>query len=299
MRRVGRALPPAPAVRPRPTVRDALVMGAVQGPTELLPVSSSAHIALLACVLGGREVSRDADLSDALEVALHAGTALALLIAGRGELLRTARELDGARLSTGALALAPPALVGYLLERAPARRPNTPKTIATGLALGGVALALADRRPQVRGLARADRRDGIALGVAQAAALLPGVSRNGATLTAARALGFARADAQALSWRVGLPVIFGATLLKARRLAQRGVPPESGRVLSAGASAAFLSTLVGAPLIAPRRRGRALGPFALYRLCLAFVAWRGLPTRPGLRDATRCGPAQPPPDGAQ
>ncbi len=299
MRRVGRALPRASAVRLRPTVRDALLMGAVQGPTELLPVSSSAHIALLARALGGPEAPPDADLRDALEVALHAGTTLALLIAGRGELLRTARELDSARLAAGALALAPPAFVGYLLERAPARRPSTPKTIATGLALGGAALALADRRPQARGLVQVNPRDGVALGVAQTAALLPGVSRNGATLTAARALGFAREDAQALSWRVGLPVILGAALLKARRLAQRGVPRENRRVLVAGAGAAFLSTLAGAPLIAPGRRGRGLGRFALYRFGLALVAWCSLPARRGVRGATRCGSAQPPPDGAQ
>lgn len=264
-------------------MRAALIMGAVQGPTELLPVSSSAHIALLAHVLEGSELpvagDPEADLRDALEVALHAGTALALLIAGRRELLRTARELDGARLAAGALALAPPALVGYLLERAPARRASSLRRIAAGLALGGSALALADRRPQVRTLAQAAPRDGLALGVAQAAALFPGVSRNGATLTAARALGFAREDAQALSWRVGLPVMLGAALLKARRVAQRGVPAKGGRILAAGAGAAFLSTLAGAPLIAPGRRARGLALPALYRLGLALVAWRGADRR--------------------
>jgi undecaprenyl-diphosphatase len=202
-------------------------------------------------------------------VALHAGAALALALAGRGELMRAARELDGSRLAAGALALAPPALAGYLLERAPARRPSAPRTIALGLALGGVALALADARPQTRTLAQAGPRDGLALGLAQAAALLPGVSRNGATLTAARVRGFARADAQALSWRVGLPVIVGAAVLKGWRLAQRGVPTGGGGTLAAGAGAAFLSTLAGAPLIGPARRGRRLLPFALYRLGLA------------------------------
>jgi undecaprenyl-diphosphatase len=269
----------------RLTPRDALLLGAVQGPTELLPVSSSAHIALLARVLVAPEAGADAELRDALEVALHAGTALALLLAGRGELLRAARELDGGRLAAGALALAPPALVGYLLERAPARRASSPRRIAAGLALGGAALALADRRPQARRLVQAAPRDGLALGVAQAAALLPGVSRNGATLTAARARDFAREDAQALSWRVGLPVMLGAALLKARRLAQRGVPPGGGWVLGVGAGAAFLSTLAGAPLIARGRRGRALAPFALYRLGVALVAWRGADRRKRLPTA--------------
>ena len=265
-------------MRPRPSAREALVLGVVQGPTELLPVSSSAHIALLvgrsdgstpAARPGDTDAARDAELRNSLEVALHAGTALALLLVGRGELVRVARGLNGARLAAGTLALAPPALVGYLLERAPARRPSAPRSIAAGLALGGAAMALADRRPQTRTLAQAGPRDALALGVAQAAALLPGVSRNGATLTVSRARRFAREDAQALSWCAGLPVIVGAAALKAARLAQRGAPPGAGRTLTAAAAAAFLSTLASAPLIRPGRRGRKLLPFALYRLGLA------------------------------
>ena len=139
-----------------------------------------------------------------------------------------------------------------------------------GLALGGAALALADARPQPRSLAQAGPCDGLALGLAQAAALLPGVSRNGATLTAARARGFARADAQALSWRVGLPVIVGARRRSRARVWCNVVcPPAPGGRSAAGAGAAFLSTLAGAPLIGERRRGRRLAPFALYRLGLA------------------------------
>jgi undecaprenyl-diphosphatase len=262
-------------MRPRPALREALVLGAVQGPTELLPVSSSAHIALLAGRLGSLDEDPDSRLRDSLEVALHAGAALALLLAGRRELAATARELNGSHLATGALALAPAALAGYLLERLPDRRPSSPRTIAAGLALGGVAMAVADSRPQIRTLAQVRPRDGVALGVAQALALAPGVSRNGATLTAARARGFARADAQSLSWRVGLPVIVGAAALKARRLAQLGVPPEAGWTLTIGGAAAFSSTLLAAPLLRAERRGRRLAPFALYRLGLALLAVRG------------------------
>jgi undecaprenyl-diphosphatase len=130
----------------------------------------------------------------------------------------------------------------------------------------------ADTRPDARGLADFGPRDGLVLGLAQALALLPGVSRNGATLTAARARGFAREDAQALSWRAGLPVIAGAAGLKASRLIQRGAPPGAAPALAVGTGAAFLSTLASAPLIRPGRRGRALWPFALYRAGLALAA---------------------------
>jgi undecaprenyl-diphosphatase len=265
----------------RLTPRDALLLGAVQGPSELLPISSSAHIALLTHALSGPGGAPEMELQDSLEAALHAGAAAALLIAGRREVLRTARELDGARLAAGVLALAPPALAGYLLERRPTARRHGPRALAAGLTAGAAAMALADARPQTRTLAQATPGDGLLLGVAQATALLPGVSRNGATLTAARARGFAREDAQALSWRVGLPVIAGAAALKTWRLARHGVSREELRLLGAGAAAAFVSTLAGAPLIGPGRRGRGLAPFALYRLALAAVAIRA--PRPGKR----------------
>ncbi len=272
-----------------------MLLGLAQGPTEVLPLSSSAHIALLPRLAGWPEAQLDTELSNSLEVALHAGAAAALLVyAGmlaegecppasakraspesatlRGELARGLRELDGRALVSAVLALAPPALVGYLLEKRLERRPSSPRALAAGLALGGAAMAWADLRPQARGLQDAAPLDGLALGVAQALALLPGVSRNGAALTAARARRFAREDAHALSWRVGLPVIAGATALKARRLVQHGVPPGAVPALTAGAATAFLSTLASAPLIRPGRRGRALWPLALYRAGLALAA---------------------------
>jgi undecaprenyl-diphosphatase len=264
--------------RPRATratrlpLHHALLLGLVQGPTEVLPVSSSAHIALLPRLAGWPHAERDAELRNTLEVALHAGTAVALALALRGELGRALRELDGGTFVSTSLALAPPALVGYLLERRLERRPSTPRALAAGLALGGAAMALADSRGGTRKLADAGPRDGLALGFAQALALLPGVSRNGAALTAARARGFAREDARTLSWRAGLPVIAGAAGLKAYRLARRGTTPGAVPALAVGAGAAFLSTLACAPLIRPGGRGRALWPFALYRAGLALAA---------------------------
>ncbi len=239
----------------------------MQGPTEVLPVSSSAHIALLPRLAGWPHARQEPELRNSLEVALHAGTAAALTFALRGEL-----GLNGRALAMEALALAPPALAGYLLERRLERRPSGPHALAAGLALGAAVMAVADRGAGTRRLADAGPGDGLALGLAQAIALLPGVSRNGATLTAARARGFAREDAQALSWRVGLPVIAGAAALKASRLAQRGAPPDAVPALAVGAGAAFVSTLACAPLIQPGGRGRALWPFALYRTALALAA---------------------------
>lgn len=249
-------------------LRHALILGLLHGPTELLPVSSSAHTALLPRLLGWPSADLDGELGTTFEVALHGGAALGLAYALRHDLADTLRHLDRRRLTLLALSGAPPALVGYGLKR----RLAGSRTIACGLLGGGAAMALADRfAPRTRLAPDATPRDGLLLGLAQALALFPGVSRNGAALTAARSLGFAREDAQALSWQVALPVIFGAVLLKGRRPAGQPLPAGLAAPFAVGAGASLLSTLACAPLIAPSRRGRALLPFALYRAALAAL----------------------------
>jgi undecaprenyl-diphosphatase len=132
-------------------------------------------------------------------------------------------------------------------------------------------MAIADRRPQDRGPGEATPADGLALGVAQATALAPGVSRNGATLAAARWRRFTRQHANLLSRTVALPVIVGATLLKGARLRQRGVDHGLGRAMAAGIAASFASTLASQKLIDLVERDRALWPYAAYRVGLAGV----------------------------
>jgi undecaprenyl-diphosphatase len=277
-------------------LRHALALGLLQGPTELLPVSSSAHTALIPWLAGWPYSRLDPELRKSFEVALHAAAAAALAIDMRAELVNSARELSGRRIAVIALSLGPPALAGYVLERPIERRLGGPRSIAAGLLAGALAMARADLRPG-RGAesasARAQRdagrdgghaqrgrreddagpRDGLVLGAAQVAALIPGVSRNGAALTAARARGFAREDAQTLSWHAGLPVIFGASALKAWRLRRRGVPDGAGAALAVGAIGAFVSTAVSARrLRRARAGGRALLPYAAYRCMIALIA---------------------------
>ena len=128
-----------------------------------------------------------------------------------------------------------------------------------------------DRTPQARGRGDADAVDGLCLGIGQAAALAPGVSRNGATLTAARLRGFTREQSNILSRTVALPVIVGAALLKGGRLRKRGVSPANRRALAAGTAASFASTLTSQALIGLVERDRALWPYALYRSGLATL----------------------------
>src|SRR5207245_500876 len=150
-----------------------------------------------------------------------------------------------------------------------------------GLRGGALAMAWADRTPQARDSMDAGMRDALWLGLAQASALIPGVSRNGATLAAARLRRFTREDANRLSRHVALPVIAGATALKTVRLRGRGLPPRAGLPFALGAAASFASTLSSTWLIKQVERDRSLLPYAVYRLGLAAaVAWR-LAHQPG------------------
>lgn len=252
----------------------AAALGALQGPTELLPVSSSGHLALVPWLLGWEWADADGDLRKAFEVMLHAGTAVALLIALPDELVpRTVQQCV-----VRALSVAPAALVGYLFERPIERRLGTPRTVAVGLIGGGLALALSDRAPETRNHDEAKVQDALWLGLAQACALFPGVSRGGATLAAARLRGFRRADAQALSRELALPVIAGAALLKGVRLQASGLPRRGRASFMVGALVSFASTLAARPLLRFAGADRPLASFAAYRIALATVVFVRLRT---------------------
>jgi undecaprenyl-diphosphatase len=249
----------------------AAALGALHGPAELLPISSSGHVTLVPWLLRWEYTSLDDELRKSFEVALHAGTAAALLITLRTEVAEAMHGMGLRRIALIALSFAPPAVVGYTLERPIERHLGTPFTIALGLLAGSGVMAIADRKPQARGHAEAGWGDSLALGLAQACALVPGVSRNGATLAAARLRRFTREDANRLSRHVALPVIAGATLLKAIRLRRRGLPPGTAGPFAMGAFASFASTLGSTWLIRQVERDRSLLPYAAYRSALALV----------------------------
>ncbi len=253
------------------TIGQALALGALHGPAELLPISSSGHIALIPWLLDWDYDRLDGELRKSFEVVLHAGTAAALLITLRGEVDDALRGMDFRLAALIALSFAPPALIGYRLERQIERHLGTPPTIAAGLIAGAVVMAWADRRPQTRRSPQAGPIDALCLGLAQSCALIPGVSRNGATLAAARLRGFTREDANRLSRHVALPVIAGATVLKSVRLARRGLPPHTAVPFMAGAVASFGSTLGSTWLIRQVERDRSLLPYAAYRVCLGLA----------------------------
>jgi undecaprenyl-diphosphatase len=251
----------------RLSVRQAVALGLIQGPAEVLPVSSSGHLVLIPALLDWPYARLSPDIRKAFEVALHMGAGLALAWLLRDDVAAAIRDPAGTTLLT-----APAAGAALAFEDRIEQKASDPRVVARAMIAGGAALAAAGAVPRSEGVTPLNLGHKLAIGIAQACALVPGVSRNGATLTAARALGFDRETASRVSWQAGLPIIGGATVLKLVRLSQRGLDRELRLPFAAGAAAAFAATLASAPLLRVRhQRGIAayriaLGAFALHRL---------------------------------
>ena len=247
-----------PMRRAEPRLTETVALGLLQGPAELFPISSSAHVGLLPWALGWRHARLPAATRKEVEVALHLGTAAALAL-----------ERRPLRWALLACATAPPALAGLLLERPIEERLGTPPTIAVGLLAGAAAMAIADRVPARRAAGEAGTSDGAWLGLAQALALFPGVSRSGATRAAARSRGFDRAGAAALSREVALPVLAGAAALKGVRLALRRPSRREATTLVAGAAAAAVSSAAALRAERALAADAPLAGWAAYRAAVA------------------------------
>jgi len=288
---------PPPGVTPA----RAAALGLIEGPTELLPVSSSAHLILVPWLAGWQWERLDPELRKCFEVALHAGAAAALLVGQRHLIASELRAFDSRRAAVLGLSFAPAAIAGYALERPIERRLGGPAATAAGLLLGAAAMVLADRRPQRGDRDEARPADGLALGVAQAAALVPGVSRNGATLAIARWRGFSRERANLLSRTVALPVIVAAAVLKGARMRRRGIDRGQRRAMAVGVGASFASTLASQRLIRVVERDRALWPYAAYRAAVAGIVlgrlWRTRRGQTQPRSLTPIDGAAPSEDG--
>jgi undecaprenyl-diphosphatase len=252
------------------------VLGAIQGPTELLPVSSSGHLALLPRLLGWDYTALPGSTRKSFEVALHAGSVPVLA----GIALRLQRAAALPEPAGLALALLPAAVAGLALERAIEERLGGARSASVAQIAAGAALLVADRGPADRD--RATTGDHLAVGMGQAVALVPGVSRSGAALTAARMRGLSRPAALRLSLTAAVPVTLAAVALKAARaLAAAGRsrpqtpfaaaedPPHWSALV--GACAAFASALAVLPLVNRLDRTRSYAPLAAYRIAIGAL----------------------------
>jgi undecaprenyl-diphosphatase len=248
----------------------AVVLGIIQGLSEFLPISSSAHLALAPWLLGWD------DPGLAFDVALHFGTLLAVLWYFRSEWAALVRAAFGI-ITTGRietpekrrvmyliLATIPGAIGGYLLQEQAATSFRSPQLIGITVIVVGIVLWLVDKLvDQRRVLGEMRWIDALLIGLSQAIALIPGVSRSGATMTTSRGLRFDRESAAEFSFLMSMPIIVAAIIMEGpKALAESGLTNE----IMSGVAASAISGWLAISVLMRYVSRHSYGIFAFYRV---------------------------------
>ncbi|HEU5280139.1 MAG TPA: undecaprenyl-diphosphatase UppP [Gaiellaceae bacterium] len=272
----------------------ALVLGIVQGATELLPISSSGHLILVPWAAGWHYLQAHPDFNKTFDVALHLGTLIAVVLYFWRDVVRLVRawwqSVTRRRIETADervawyvfVATVPAAIAGAAGESFIEDKLGDPWQIAILLALFAVILWISDRVSPRRSMEDIGWRGALGVGLAQCLALMPGASRSGVTITAARFLKLNRDDAARLSFLLLIPIVFGAALLKGAKVAVDGLPPGSAGPFVVGMIAAAVVGLVAIWGLLGYVRRHTYTVFVVYRLALAAAiliaigaGWRG------------------------
>ncbi len=254
---------------------EVVVLALVQGLTEFLPISSSAHLILPSQILGWP------DQGLAFDVGVHVGTLLAVMLYFRRDIyqLLTAwfRQISGqgdsqeARLAWYViLATIPAGLAGALGSGWIETNLRSALVIALATIGFGVILGVADRKTGSRGMEQLNIKDAVTIGLAQALALIPGTSRSGITMTAALFLGLKRDTAARFSFLLSIPLILAAGLLKGLELANTGTESQWSLIV-VGSLISAVSAYACIHLFLTFLEKISFMPFVIYRLLLGIL----------------------------
>lgn len=257
------------------TFSQSLVLGLLQGLAEFLPISSSAHLTLAPWLLGWP------DPGVAFDVALHVGTLIAVLGYFRDEWVQLARAawevvrtqridtVEQRRAVYLVIATIPGVIGGVLLQKQAEHAFRAPWLIALALISMGLLLWMVDSAArQKRALAAMNAVDALLIGLSQVAALIPGVSRSGATITMGRALSLDRESAATFSFLMSMPIIAGAALFEGRHVLH---DPMLGRQALVGVVASAISGWWAITFLMRYVLRKSYGIFAFYRVVLGLV----------------------------
>ena len=275
----------------------ALVLGVVQGATELLPISSSGHLILVPWLFEWTYLEENDAFNQTFDVSLHLGTCIAvgayfwrdvveLVRAWLGTLRRRSITTPSERLAWAVVvATIPAALVGCALEDPIADHLGEPWQIAIFLAAFGLLLGWADRRPTTDTIERVRVRQGLWVGLAQCLALMPGVSRSSITITAARFLGLDRDASARFSFLLLLPITLGAVLFKGvTDVVLADLPSGTTGPFVVGVLASLGTGLVAILWLLDYIRRHTYDLFVVYRIVVAIAILLLIAT--GVRSAT-------------
>ena len=275
----------------------ALVLGLVQGLTELLPISSSGHLILVPWAAEWTYLEQNDRFNQTFDVALHLGTLVAVGAYFWGDIVRLVgawlgsvrrRRIDSSDERVAwfvVVATIPAGVVGLVGENVIADSLGEPWQIAILLAAGAALLWFADRAPQERAMGDLGMRHAVAMGLAQALALAPGVSRSGITITAGRLMRLDRDAAARFSFLLLLPTVLGALLLKGVGDVLLGDLPDGWQgPFLVGTLASLASGLLAIDWLLGYVRRHTYDIFVWYRLIAAAIIL--LVIASGVREAT-------------
>jgi len=248
-----------------------VVLGFVQGLGEFLPISSSAHLVLVPWLMNW------AYFGLTFDIALHFGTLIAVVIYFRKDWLKLLhhgftkpREREGKLFWYLVLATIPGALIGFMLEDAAETIFRQPVLIAGMLMVLGALLYAADRRGKKQiDVENISLRTSFLIGLSQALAIIPGVSRSGVTMTTALALGMTREGAARFSFLLSAPIILGAALVKVPELAANPSVIDAGFLT--GMLVACASGLAAIGFLLRYVQTRTFLPFVMYRFAVGAL----------------------------
>ncbi|MFT4864960.1 MAG: undecaprenyl-diphosphatase [Ilumatobacter sp.] len=264
----------------------AIVLGLVQGFSEFLPISSSAHLLFVPWLLGWDDFSSAGgeSLKQSFDVALHLGTFVAVLGYFRKDVTSYVVEgtklvftrtkpvtTDGRLAWLFVLATIPAATIGAIFEDQIGTALGSPLIIALSLIGFGILLGVADRAAGKRKVEDFRMPDSLKVGVAQALALNPGTSRSGITMTAARWIGFDRDAAVRISFVMSLPVIFGAVVFKMLKMFSEGGYEDLLVPMAVGIVTSCISGLFAVWGTIKLVSTHSLVPFVIYRIAIGVL----------------------------
>ncbi len=279
------------------TILQALILGIVQGLTEFLPISSSGHLILVPWLFGWNFFQLHPDLNKTFDVALHLGTFIAALVYFWRQIVVILRawvvSLRKRRVETADERLAwlllistvPAGLVGVAFESFVEDQLGKPYLICIMMFAFALVMLLADRTARLNKTMTDMRWPGaLGIGVAQAIALSPGVSRSGITMVTGLFMGLDRESTARYSFLLSVPVVGGAALLKLAQLAKDGMPPHMAQPFLVGTVAAAVSGLAAIWFLISYLRTHTFTIFIVYRLAVATALLIVIAT--GFRHAT-------------
>ena len=257
------------------TLEQIIVLAVVQGITEFLPISSSGHLILVPVLVGWQ------DQGLLVDVMAHVGSLLAItayfwrdvvsLMGGGLDLLRGRLTAAGRMVLYIAAATVPAVVIGIIFKTSGfIDAIRGPHIVAWNAIVFAILMLVADRLgAHRRKTADMTLLSAIAVGAAQALALVPGTSRSGVTMTAARSLGFTRPEAARFSFLLGMPAIAGAGLLVLGEAVERGEPISADAFIVGGLT--FFTSLAAIAFLMAILSRYSLLPFVIYRIILGVV----------------------------